>query len=77
MIDPSCKAKANATKSFRIAKAPPIFTFHLKRFSVSYNMYSGRARAEKYNNLIEYPELIDIEPYMVNEHVSGCSRVSF
>lgn len=69
--DLSCKAKANATKSFRIAKAPPILTFHLKRFSVNFNSYNGRARADKYNQFIEYPEMIDISPYMVDKQSPG------
>ncbi|WVR03142.1 hypothetical protein IAU60_000132 [Kwoniella sp. DSM 27419] len=67
----NCKAKANATKSFKIEQAPPILTLHLKRFSVNYNAYSGRARAEKFNSFIEYPEHLDIAPYMVNGKAGG------
>ncbi|WWD22738.1 hypothetical protein CI109_107231 [Kwoniella shandongensis] len=67
----NCKAKAVATKSFKIERAPPILTLHLKRFSVNYNSYSGRARADKFNQFIEFGEYLDIAPYMVNPKVGG------
>ncbi|KAK6904757.1 hypothetical protein I204_06641 [Kwoniella mangroviensis CBS 8886] len=67
----NCKAKANATKSFKIQEAPPILTLHLKRFSVDYHSYSGRARANKYNGHIDYEEYLDIAPYMVDPKVGG------
>ncbi|ODN89679.1 ubiquitin carboxyl-terminal hydrolase Ubp16 [Cryptococcus wingfieldii CBS 7118] len=67
----NCKKKANATKSFKIEQAPPILTLHLKRFSVNYNAYSGRARAEKFNQFIEFNEKLDIGPYMVDPNASG------
>ncbi|OCF34821.1 hypothetical protein I316_03365 [Kwoniella heveanensis BCC8398] len=67
----NCKAKANATKSFKIEQAPPILTLHLKRFNVTYNMHSGRARAEKFNGFIEYGEYLDIAPYMVDPKAGG------
>ncbi|WVW81323.1 hypothetical protein I302_103314 [Kwoniella bestiolae CBS 10118] len=67
----NCKAKANATKSFKIQEAPPILTLHLKRFSVDYHSYSGRARANKYNGQISYDEYLDIAPYMVDPKVGG------
>ncbi|OXG35231.1 ubiquitin carboxyl-terminal hydrolase Ubp16 [Cryptococcus neoformans Ze90-1] len=66
-----CKRKANATKSFKIDQAPPILTLHLKRFSVNYNHYSGRARAEKFNQPIKFEQTLDIAPYMVNPGSSG------
>ncbi|WVF66606.1 hypothetical protein IAT40_001346 [Kwoniella sp. CBS 6097] len=67
----NCKAKANATKSFKIEQAPPILTLHLKRFNVTYNMHSGRARAEKFNGFIEFGEYLDIAPYMVDPKAGG------
>ncbi|WWC90143.1 uncharacterized protein L201_005076 [Kwoniella dendrophila CBS 6074] len=67
----NCKAKANATKSFKIQEAPPILTLHLKRFSVEYSAHSGRARANKFNGPIEYSEYLDIAPYMVDPKVGG------
>ncbi|WVQ72295.1 hypothetical protein IAR50_001845 [Cryptococcus sp. DSM 104548] len=67
----NCKKKANATKSFKIEQAPPILTLHLKRFSVNYNAYSGRARAEKFNQFIEFNEKLDIGPYMVDPTAAG------
>ncbi|WRT63264.1 uncharacterized protein IL334_000167 [Kwoniella shivajii] len=67
----NCKAKANATKTFKIDQAPPILTLHLKRFSVDYNSYSGRARANKFNGPIEYSEFLDIAPYMVDPKAGG------
>ncbi|WVQ94215.1 hypothetical protein IAU59_001293 [Kwoniella sp. CBS 9459] len=67
----NCKAKANATKSFKIEQAPPILTLHLKRFNVTYNMHSGRARAEKFNGFIEFGEYLDIAPYMVDPKSGG------
>jgi ubiquitin carboxyl-terminal hydrolase 36/42 len=62
----SCKSKAVATKSFKIFEAPPILTIHFKRFEMSFG-YGGRARAEKFNGYIEYPEWLDIAPFMVNK----------
>ncbi|KAK8844709.1 hypothetical protein IAR55_006558 [Kwoniella newhampshirensis] len=67
----NCKGKAVATKSFKIERAPPILTLHLKRFSVNYNSYSGRARADKFNQFIEFGEFLDIAPYMVNPKTGG------
>lgn len=67
--DCSCKSKANAIKFFRIAKAPPVLTLHLKRFNINYEY--GRARAQKFNQLIDYPELIDIAPYMIDGNQTG------
>ncbi|WVN88496.1 uncharacterized protein L203_103707 [Cryptococcus depauperatus CBS 7841] len=66
-----CKGKSNATKSFKIEQAPPILTLHLKRFSVNYNAYNGRARADKFNQFIEFEEKLDIAPYMVNPNMPG------
>lgn len=65
----SCKSKANATKSFKILSAPPILTLHLKRFSVSYSSY-GKPRANKNTQFVEYPESLDIAPYMVDTQVN-------
>ena len=61
----SCKSKSVATKSFKIASAPPILTLHLKRFSVNYNSYNGKARADKFNHHIEFAEGLDLSPYMI------------
>ncbi|ORY22139.1 hypothetical protein BCR39DRAFT_552280 [Naematelia encephala] len=61
----NCKSKASATKSFKILNAPPVLTFHLKRFSVNYG-FGGRARADKFNQHIEFGEWLDIAPYMVD-----------
>ena len=66
----SCKAKAPATKSFKIVEAPPVLTFHLKRFNVNYNSWNGKARADKYTQHIRFPERLDIAPYMVDPPVS-------
>ncbi|WVQ85376.1 hypothetical protein IAT38_007541 [Cryptococcus sp. DSM 104549] len=66
-----CKRKANATKSFKIDQAPPVLTLHLKRFSINYNAYSGRARADKFNQFIEFGEKLDIAPYMVDPSGGG------
>ena len=68
----SCKTKSVATKGFRIAEAPPVLTLHLKRFSVNYNSYNGKPRADKFNQMIEYPEFLDIAPYMIDRNVSNC-----
>lgn len=70
----SCKTKANATKSFRIAKVPPILTFHLKRFAVNFTS-SGRPRNTKFNQFIDYPEFLDVAPYMVDPKVSPASTL--
>ncbi|WWC57644.1 uncharacterized protein I303_100176 [Kwoniella dejecticola CBS 10117] len=66
----NCKAKANATKSFKIAECPPILTLHLKRFSVEYSRM-GRVRANKYNDHIEFGEYLDVGPYMVDPKAKG------
>lgn len=66
----SCKAKSNATKSFRIAEAPPVLTLHLKRFMTTYNSYNGRAKANKFNGKVEFDEFLDIGPYMIQGNVS-------
>lgn len=71
----SCKSKANATKSFKILHAPPILTLHLKRFAVNYG-YNGKPRANKNTQFIEYPESLDIAPYMVDPKVSSRRRGS-
>jgi len=70
MLTISCKSKSDATKSFRIAEIPPVLTLVLKRFRINYNPYSGRPRADKYNEFIDYPELLDVSPYMVDPNVS-------
>ena len=67
----SCKSKADATKSFKIAEVPPVLTLVLKRFRINYSAYSGKARADKYNEFIDYPEMLDMAPYMVDPKVSG------
>ncbi|CAD6585737.1 MAG: hypothetical protein TREMPRED_004229 [Tremellales sp. Tagirdzhanova-0007] len=61
----NCKSKSVATKSFKIARAPPILTLHLKRFSVDYNTYNGKARADKFNHHIEFGEGLDLSPYII------------
>lgn len=61
----SCKSKANATKSFKIMHAPPVLTLHLKRFAVNYS-WNGKPKANKNTQFIEYPESLDIAPYMVD-----------
>ncbi|KIR51079.1 ubiquitin carboxyl-terminal hydrolase Ubp16 [Cryptococcus gattii Ru294] len=66
-----CKCKANATKSFKVDQAPPVLTLHLKRFSVNYNPYSGRARAEKFNQPIKFEQNLDMAPYMVDPKSPG------
>ena len=76
MLTGSCKSKANATKSFKILHAPPILTLHLKRFSVSYSSY-GKPRANKNTQFVEYPESLDIAPYMVDPKVSPNQIRSF
>lgn len=58
----SCKRKSAATKSMRIAQAPPVLTFHLKRFGFSLTSWS--TKATKVNNLIDYKPTIDISKYM-------------
>jgi ubiquitin carboxyl-terminal hydrolase 36/42 len=69
MLINSCKSKADASKSFRIAEVPPILTLVLKRFRINYSSY-GKPRADKYNDFIEYPEVLDVAPYMVDPSVS-------
>lgn len=71
----SCKTKANATKSFRIAEAPPVLTLHLKRFRINYNSWNGKPRADKYNQHIGFEEYLDIEEFMVDPKV--CSYLSY
>ncbi|WWC67264.1 uncharacterized protein I206_101172 [Kwoniella pini CBS 10737] len=66
----NCKAKANATKSFKIQETPPILTLHLKRFSVEYSRM-GRVRANKFNDHIEFPEQLDVAAYMVDPKAAG------
>lgn len=51
--------------------APPVLTLHLKRFSVNYNTYSGRPRADKFNQHIAFPEHLDLAPYMVADGKAG------
>ncbi|ORX41285.1 hypothetical protein BD324DRAFT_606867 [Kockovaella imperatae] len=68
----SCKSKANAVKFFKIAQTPPILTFHLKRFSVSYG-HRGQPHANRYNGYIAFPEHLDMTPYMVDAD-SGRNR---
>lgn len=58
----SCKRKSAATKSMRIAQAPPVLTFHLKRFGFS--LMSWSSKATKVNNLIDYKPTLDIAKYM-------------
>lgn len=65
----SCKAKADATKSFRIAQAPPILTFHLKRFRVG--MMYRQMTANKFTQAVDYPELLNIAPFMINKDNTG------
>ena len=65
----SCKAKAVASKSFKIASAPPVLTFHLKRFNMNYSTSNGSPRAEKCTQQVEYPERLDIAPFMVDKDV--------
>lgn len=43
----------------------------MKRFSVNYNPYSGRARAEKFNQPIKFEQTLDIAPYMVDPASPG------
>jgi len=74
MLTGSCKSKANATKSFKILHAPPILTLHLKRFSVSYSSY-GKPRANKNTQFVDYPESLDIAPYMVDPNVSEFAMI--
>lgn len=58
----SCKRKSAATKSMRIAQAPPVLTFHLKRFGFSLTSWS--TKATKVNNMIDYKPTLDISKYM-------------
>lgn len=51
----------------RIAEAPPVLTLHLKRFGYSMTWPS---RMTKVNNLIDYPQLLDIGSYMTEDAVS-------
>lgn len=64
----SCKTKSAATKSMRIAKAPPVLTLHLKRFGYSMTYPS---RMTKVNNMIEYPTILDVAPYMTEDASDG------
>ncbi|KAL1407132.1 hypothetical protein Q8F55_006546 [Vanrija albida] len=64
----NCKKKSAATKSMRIAEAPPVLTLHLKRFGFSLSM-SGRMT--KMNNAIEYGKALDIAPYMTEGRHEG------
>jgi hypothetical protein len=51
----------------RIAEAPPVLTLHLKRFGYS---LSWPSKMTKVNNLIDYPQTLDIAPYMTEAGVS-------
>jgi len=42
----------------------------LKRFRINYNSYSGRPSANKFNGMIDYPERLDIAPFMVDPEVT-------
>ena len=42
----------------------------MKRFRINYNSYSGRPSANKFNGMIDYPERLDIAPFMVDPEVS-------
>ncbi|KAM0751689.1 cysteine proteinase [Meredithblackwellia eburnea MCA 4105] len=54
-----CKKLVVAEKNFTICDAPMILTIHLKRFTPT-----GR----KYTDLVKYPELLDLAPYMSDGH---------
>lgn len=50
--------------------APPVLTLHLKRFAVNYG-WNGRPKANKNTQFVEYPEALDIAPYMVDPSSSN------
>lgn len=64
----NCKKKSAATKAMRIAEAPPVLTLHLKRFGFS---FQNPGRMTKVNNLIDYPQTLDIAPYMTEGRHDG------
>lgn len=64
----NCKRKSAATKSMRIAEAPPVLTLHLKRFGYSLTYPS---RMTKVNNMIDYPPVLDLAPYMTENASEG------
>ncbi|CAK9141440.1 unnamed protein product [Ilex paraguariensis] len=53
------KVKRDATKRILINRAPPVLTFHLKRFS-----QDGRGRLSKLNGHVVFKDIIDLKPYM-------------
>ncbi|KAL7420216.1 hypothetical protein Q5752_005183 [Cryptotrichosporon argae] len=69
----NCKKKSVATKSMRIAEAPPVLTLHLKRFGVNPFAYNGRI--QKVNTPISYPPVLDIAPYVTDKTAESRYRL--
>jgi uncharacterized UBP type Zn finger protein len=55
-----CKKKVDALKYYRLAKLPPILTFHLKRFN--YDVYTGSKY--KLNDKMTFPLTLNINYFL-------------
>jgi len=72
----SCKKKTTAQKRTRVRKLPAILTMHVKRFGMkkppgsaangSNGTLSAMGTPEKYEGKLDFPLVLDMQPYTVN-----------